>query len=250
MTRGEPTLIGSVQRALHLLDAVASADGPVPAKVLARQTGQPLSTSYHLLRTLVHEGYLRRDADGYLLGERLANLTLDSRSQLLAARVRPALKALHDDLGCAAYLGYFDDDEIRLADIVDSRDARRVDLVVPFQDAAHATALGKCLLAALPVEHRRDYLAQHELNDLTPHTITQDRTLLERLAAQRAYAVDREEYALGTSCVAVRVPVPALHAAVAVSMPRNRLPEVLGNRRALSRAAHRIGVALRTAGPI
>ena len=60
----EPTLIQSVQRALHLMEAVADSDGRATAKELARRTGLALPTAYHLLRTLVHEGYLRRLDDG------------------------------------------------------------------------------------------------------------------------------------------------------------------------------------------
>ncbi|MCK6210871.1 helix-turn-helix domain-containing protein [Georgenia sp. EYE_87] len=67
----QPTLIHSVVRALNLLDAVGAAGGPVPAKRLARTVGLPLATTYHLLRTLVHEGYLARTPDGYVLGERV-----------------------------------------------------------------------------------------------------------------------------------------------------------------------------------
>lgn len=55
-----PTLIGSVQRALRLLEAM-SAEGGVTAKRLARLTGIPLPTVYHLLRTLSHEGYVQRE---------------------------------------------------------------------------------------------------------------------------------------------------------------------------------------------
>lgn len=55
------TLIGSVQRAMRLLEAVAGHECGAPAKQLARETGLALPTTYHLLRTLVHEGYLRHD---------------------------------------------------------------------------------------------------------------------------------------------------------------------------------------------
>ncbi len=41
-----------------------------PAKQLARETGLALPTAYHLLRTLVHEGYLRRDKGLFFLGGR------------------------------------------------------------------------------------------------------------------------------------------------------------------------------------
>ncbi len=64
-----PTLIGSVQHALRLLEAVGAHHGGAPAKQLARETGLPLATAYHLLRTLVHEGYLRRQQGVFVLGE-------------------------------------------------------------------------------------------------------------------------------------------------------------------------------------
>ncbi len=64
------TLIGSVQRAMRLLETVAGHEHGAPAKQLARETGLALPTTYHLLRTLVHEGYLRRDRGLFFLGRR------------------------------------------------------------------------------------------------------------------------------------------------------------------------------------
>src|SRR5205823_3132121 len=63
------TLIGSVQRAMRLLECVAGHEHGAPAKQLARETGLALPTAYHLLRTLVHEGYLRRDKGLFFLGD-------------------------------------------------------------------------------------------------------------------------------------------------------------------------------------
>ncbi len=64
------TLIGSVQRAMRLLECVAGHPHGAPAKQLARETGLALPTAYHLLRTLVHEGYLHRDKGLFFLGRR------------------------------------------------------------------------------------------------------------------------------------------------------------------------------------
>ncbi len=55
---GRPTLIASVQRALHLMDEIGEADGPARAHSLARRCGIPLPTTY-LRRRLAHEGYLQ-----------------------------------------------------------------------------------------------------------------------------------------------------------------------------------------------
>ncbi|MFB7462115.1 helix-turn-helix domain-containing protein [Streptomyces sp. NPDC056224] len=65
-----PTLIGSVQRALRLLEAMY-AEGGVTAKRLARLTGIPLPTVYHLLRTLSHEGYVQREGGSFRLADDL-----------------------------------------------------------------------------------------------------------------------------------------------------------------------------------
>src|SRR5512144_1751150 len=124
-----PTLIGSVQRALTLLNVVGEADRPLPAKTLARRTCQPLPTTYHLLRTLVHEGYLRRvEGQGYVLGDQVAALSGSTAGR--AARARPVLEGLHAELGAAVYLSVLDDGEIRLVDVVDSPAHPRVDLWV------------------------------------------------------------------------------------------------------------------------
>ncbi len=98
----KPTLIASVQRALHLMEAVASHPGGAPAKQLAREARLPLATTYHLLRTLAHEGYATRLPDGvWVLGERVEALYEQGRSQRLPARLRPAV-AVTDAAGAVA----------------------------------------------------------------------------------------------------------------------------------------------------
>ena len=71
-----PTLIGSVQRALRLLEAAGSHPDGAPAKQLAREAGLPLPTAYHLLRTLTHEDYLRREKGVFVLGDAVGRLAL------------------------------------------------------------------------------------------------------------------------------------------------------------------------------
>ncbi|MFD3676394.1 MULTISPECIES: helix-turn-helix domain-containing protein [Streptomyces] len=65
-----PTLIGSVQRALRLVEAMYAENGAT-AKRLARVTGIPLPTVYHLLRTLSHEGYVRHEGGSFRLADDL-----------------------------------------------------------------------------------------------------------------------------------------------------------------------------------
>ena len=240
----EPTLINSVRRALNLVDAVGASERPVPAKVLARLTDQHLSTTYHLLRTLVHERYLRREGDGYVLGDRIMALGQPASRNLVIARVRPLLQALRDELKAAAYLSLYDDGEIRVVDIADSPDTPRVDLWVGFHDAGHACALGKAVLGGLNDAARADYLSRHDLPDLTRHTITDRASLLREIGAGAALAVDRQEYSVGTACVAASFAAPGVVGAVAVSVPAHRLGQVIGRGDALARTARLASLAL------
>lgn len=236
-----PTLIVSVQRALHLLEALASHTGGAPAKLLARESGLPIGTTYHLLRTLVHEGYARKLDDGvFVLGDRLDSIHAHGRKQALLSRVRPALTALRDELGIAAYLAMYDDGEIEVVDIADGPRQPRVDLWVGFDRAAHATALGKCVLSQLRTEIRTEYLARHPLADLTPHTITDRNELMRRLARPALVSYDHEEYALGTTCAAVPVTDGSVVGALAVSCQPHRLAEVKAAADRLRAAAERI----------
>ncbi|AYN42978.1 IclR family transcriptional regulator [Streptomyces dangxiongensis] len=220
-----PTLITSVQRALRLLEAVSAHENGAPAKQLARETELPLGTAYHLLRTLVHDGYVRKLGDGgFVLGDRLNSLHAAGNAQTLLSRVRPALAALRDELAGAVYLTLYEEGEIRVAEIVDGPRTPRVDLWVGFEDAGHATALGKSVLRELDEEGRREYLSRHHLADLTPRTITSLPELLRRIESPPlAPAVtDLEEYALGTVCVAVPVYRGDTLGSVGVSLPAER----------------------------
>jgi IclR family acetate operon transcriptional repressor len=223
----KPTLIASVQRALHLMEAVASHPQGAPAKQLAREARLPLATTYHLLRTLTYEGYVLRMTGGvWVLGDRLDTLHGRGRSQQLLARIRPSLAALRDELGAAVYFGMYEEGEMRIVDIVDAPRTPRVDLWVGFDDAAHATALGKCVLAQLDEASVRDYVARHPLIDVTRNTITEPREFYRRLTP--GLSLDHEEYAIGVSCAAVPVTdgTGAVLGALAVSCRTAKLPTI------------------------
>ena len=223
------TLIGSVQRALRLLEAASVHEEGRPAKALAREVGLALGTTYHLLRTLTFEGYLRRLPNGnYVLGEGVSHLLSLGTYQAALSRARPVLATLRDQTRAAAYLSLYEDGEIVLRDLTDAPYAPRIDLWVGFHDAAHATALGKAVLASLEPAELREYLAAHPLSDLTPRTITNGGRLLEDLERVRAsgIAVDAEEYTIGNACVAAPVRAPGVTGAVGLSFPARRLDEL------------------------
>jgi len=238
------TLIGSVQRALHLLEEVAASGAPVPAKALARRVGLNLPTAYHLLRTLVHEGYLQRLDDGYVIGEAFAVMTERRGAANRAWRARPALAALRDEVGAAAYLAVYGEGEISILEIADSPAAPRVDLWVGVQDSAHASALGKGILGRLSAEEQADYLDRHPLAPLTSHTHTDPVSLLRSIRDHGPVTLDEGEYLPGTACVGVPLPGGDLVGTVAVSVPQRKTETILARVPALESAAARIALAI------
>ncbi|RKT85319.1 DNA-binding transcriptional regulator, IclR family [Saccharopolyspora antimicrobica] len=219
---GEPTLITSVQRALRLLEAVSEQPSGTTAKHLSRRTGIALPTTYHLLRTLVHEGYLEKLDDGaFIIGEQVAGLHSAAQGQGLRSRVRSVMTQLRDELNAAVYLAHYRDGEVVVTDIVDSPRMPRVDTWADFKQAAHATAIGKCLLSGLSRAERADHFDRYPPADLTPRTITRIRDLIE--SPEHPVVADTEEYSLGTACLAAPVLGADSPMTLAISFPARKL---------------------------
>ncbi|MFJ2092080.1 IclR family transcriptional regulator [Streptomyces sp. NPDC087901] len=213
-----PTLIGSVQRALRLLEAAADHPHGATAKQLARRAQLPLSTTYHLLRTLVHEGYLRRDQGLYVPGDATLNLVRPAEAGSDPSRW---LTEVAHDLDAAVYHALYVDGEIRLTHAVDGPSHAKVEESAPFGASAHAHAIGQCLLGQLDEASRRKHLDRHPPFPLARNTVAEPETVLSRLArARRGEPVqETEEYAMGVVCAAVPITVGAIPSTIAISLP-------------------------------
>ncbi|MEU2759658.1 helix-turn-helix domain-containing protein [Streptomyces sp. NPDC007094] len=226
-----PTLIGSVQRALRLLEAVGAHRDGAPAKQLAREAGLPLPTAYHLLRTLTHEGYLRRENGVFRIGAAAENLTAAPgvRSRPRPTSVADSLGHWRDALGAPVYCAVYCDGEIDLIAVADTPGTPAVEEWASFRETGHAHAIGQCLLAQLDERAREDHLDRHPVRPLTRYSVRDRATLLERLRTLRRGepVIERQEYALGTVCAAIPVTAGATIAAMAISVPLDREDRLL-----------------------
>lgn len=220
-------LLSSVQRALRVLDVVSGAQEGITAKAVARRAGLKLSSTYHLLNTLVNEGYLVHldDQHGFGLGYKIPTLYQRLQAKLdVTADVVDAVTGVFETARAAAYYATFRGTDIVIVHVADSPGTPRVNpLNVGFHESAHATAFGKVMLAALPAAKRRSYLAANGMARLTPLTVT-DRGELEGelQQAQRAGVVTEiEEFQRDLACLAapVRDLDGKVTGAIAVSVP-------------------------------
>jgi DNA-binding IclR family transcriptional regulator len=202
-------LIQSVSRALRILEVVGSEPTGASPKVVARRCELSLSTTYHLLRTLCYEGYLVRLPSGdYVVGLEIADRFRDLRTALARSpQVRAVLQLLAARTGRSAYLARFVDGRVAIAEVAEAPGSPHLEDLVPgFDEAAHATALGKALLATMTPAQRRAYLAEAGLRPFTAATVRGPDDLEAELAdaAGGVYA-ETCQYRDGVACMAALV---------------------------------------------
>jgi len=174
---GEPSdLIRSVSRALRIMEEVSRSPRPLPVKVVARRCHLRLSTAYHLVRTLSYEGYLVRVPDGgYVAGSGVAERFHEVMNSLRRPpRARAVLRHLAATTAHTAYLACLSGQRLVIVDIAEGDQSPWLEDLQPgLEAAAHATALGKALLATLPCRGRKSLLAELGMRPFTPNTVTE-----------------------------------------------------------------------------
>lgn len=244
-TGAAPTLIGSVQRAMRLLEAASAHQEGAPAKQLAREAGLALPTAYHLLRTLTHEGYLRREKGVFVLGEAAERLSTSGAQQNRRGMIGEALEHWRDAIGVPVYFAVYREGEIEVVAVADTPGNPAVEEWADFRETGHAHAIGQCLLAQLDDEQRQDHLSRYPVQSITRYSVRDDRTLIRRLDAMDRMqpVVERQEYALGTVCAAIPITAGNTAATMAISVPASQADRLLP---AAERLQGEIGRLLRT----
>ncbi|MFF8612590.1 IclR family transcriptional regulator [Streptomyces sp. NPDC015350] len=220
----EPTTpLHSVQYAFRVLETISAHDDGIPAALISRETGLPAEHLSPLLLALRREGYVEQITDGaYVIGSSLLRLgSGPARRQALEARLQRTLTQLRDSVGAAVYISRYVDGEIRVTQYADGPLTPAVNEWVDFRSAAHASAVGKCLLAQLDQDGRRDHISRHRTPRLTSRTITNEKVLFSKLDSQPATVpvLDLQEYAVGTVCAAVPLTAGASAGCLALSLP-------------------------------
>ncbi|HMQ53171.1 MAG TPA: IclR family transcriptional regulator [Anaerolineae bacterium] len=223
-------LIGSVQRALRILELLAFYPAGLNAKQIGLELGLNLSTCYHLLNTLEHEGYIVKDPDTSLFRSS-AKVGFTALAQASPAQIvrqlAPHLQKLQELTRETAYLSIWDGREITLSHIIEAPQTIRVKaLTIGDTQANHASALGKAILAYLSPAQFEQYFAGRTLPVYTANTITNLATLRVYLAQVReqGYALDCEEFMREVDCICAPI-FDAHHeitASMAISLPAMR----------------------------
>jgi IclR family transcriptional regulator, KDG regulon repressor len=250
--------VGVAERVLNALEALEGAPGGLGVTELGRRLGVDKSTAHRLLATLAGRGYARLNphTQRYQLGLRLVGLgAVAARGVDVTEVARPALESLRDDTGEAASLAVLSEGEVLFLAKATAPGALTVNHGVGTRLPAHASALGKVLLAgSRDPEAVQRLVARHGLPPGTPRTITTADDLQDHLelVGARGWGLDDEEYAAGLRCLAapVRDAGGEVVAAIGISGPTTRvtLERVQTLAHQVRRAAAQVSTQLGYAG--
>ncbi|WP_300681892.1 IclR family transcriptional regulator [Nocardioides sp.] len=194
-----------IDRMTSILDAFDGPEAHLLLETVCERTGLARSTAHRILDHLIKLAWVERDEPGYRLGSRTRALAACDHDQLdLRAASAPILHELALRTGMVVHLAVLDGAEVSYLDKVGGRQAVTIPSQVGGRMPAHATALGKAMLAVLPAEEVDERVAG-ALDRPTARTIGVREQLhleLHRIRTRNGLAFERGECLDRISCVA------------------------------------------------
>ena len=202
--------VTSVERALSILELLASRNHGLSTSEISRAARVPKSSTSYLLRTLVGRGYVRRDSETgqHTLGIRVLSLGGQAvQGMALRELAMPLLRQIVEVTRLGSHLAILDHGDAVYIERIESPGFIKMDIWSGRRVAPQATAVGKALICQMTREEVQEIAALHPITQVSARTIVTLPHLLEDLATirRRGYAIDDEEHAVGVRCVAAPV---------------------------------------------
>jgi IclR family pca regulon transcriptional regulator len=225
----ETQSVQSLERGLAVLQ-VFSRENPAPTlSEVARLAGTTRATARRILLTLERLGHVRSDGRRFSLTPRVLALGWSYLSSLnLWEIAQPLMEDLVEETGESCSAATLDLPDVVYVARVPTRRIMSITLGVGTRLPAHATSMGRVLLAALEPEELDTILASGPLEALTENTVTAPAELRAAIAQVRAqgWALVDQELELGLRSVAAPVQDAERRtvAALNVSAAASRVP--------------------------
>lgn len=199
MSREDPDVIDSVEKALRLLQSFSGEAPAMSVSEAAAATGLTRATARRLLLTFERLGFAETDGRRFQLTPRVLRLGYGYLAALpFWEHAQSHMRALSDEVKESSSLATLDGGEIVYVARVPASRMMTITFNVGSRLPAYPTSMGRVLLAALPPAELESYLDTTELKRLTASTITDRAKLEAELArvAEQGYALvdgEREE---------------------------------------------------------
>lgn len=228
MSESDASPVTSVDRALRILTVVGGASRGLSLDEIAARLDIPKSSLHRILAALKYRRFVSQPepTGSYFLGPEMLATAFRFHDALdLRALIHPLLVRISDELNETTHMAVLGGAEVIYQDKIEAAHTIKLSSVIGGRNPAHATGVGKALLAwTYPTDEAIRAWAERwaPLVSPTKRTVTAPAQLAEQLARVReqGYATDLEENEVGVRCASVPVflgrPVP--DAAVSVTM--------------------------------
>lgn len=200
--------VQSLARGIAVIRAFDAQNATLSLSDVARRAEIPRAAARRFLRTLETLGYVRAKDKMFSLTPRVLELGHSYlSSQSFPEIMQPHLETVALQLGESVSGAVLDGADVVYVARVPAKRIMSVNITIGTRFPAHATSLGRALLADLPLAELRDLLAKNPPRKLTDHTVT-DLAELERVLAtvrHQGWASVSEELELGLRSIAVPV---------------------------------------------
>jgi IclR family KDG regulon transcriptional repressor len=202
--------VQSIRRAFTILEAVSLSPEGLNLADLSKKVGLHNSTTFHLTKTMAAMGILRQNEQTkrYHVGAHLFALAKGAADESELVRLAtPVIAALARETGENSHIAVKIPEGVVIIDKHESTSQVRMTERIGATRPAHATAIGKAILAALTDEQLEVFMEEHELEAFTPKTITDPGLFLQEIQQIRknGIAYDDTEFNEEARCLAAPV---------------------------------------------
>ena len=222
--------ISALQRGLRLLQVFSESPGGLTAKQVAAMSRLPVSTVHRFLANLVTTGFLNRDVEGiHYLGVACFSIGQAAAGQLDIRRLSlPYLRKLNQQTRETIHLTVRNGSSAVYVEKLDSPEPLRIYSRIGAAVPLHCTAVGKVLLAYMPIDEQTRVLSGLDLQRLTPNSVGNLADLRTELSRVRknGYATDLEEHELHIRCAAAPIwdHSGSVQSSLSITAPAFRMP--------------------------
>lgn len=201
------SFVSLVDKVMRVFEAFAQhSHSAVTLDEITRCSNLAKPTVYRLLYTLCKIGYAEKlnEPGKYVLSQKFYELGKDSLPyQRLTALAKPFMNALLSRFGESIHIGVLENGLVTNIAVCESKNPYRIAVTLGDWGYAHATAMGKCLLAHLSEQKLDEVIRLQGLPKKTASTITKRALLKRELEKVRRehVATNVEETMEGVICV-------------------------------------------------
>lgn len=201
-------IVPALARGLQLLAQFNRNEREISGAELSRRLELPRASVFRMLQTLEQMGFVERAGANYKLGIGVLRLGFEYLASLeLTEHGGPIIEALRDACGYSAHLVVRDVREVVFVAKAPGRGAFLHSVQVGTRLPAHATVLGRLLLANQSLEQLRALYEGVELTrftDQTPTSIEQLKSMIDASAAA-GHGISQGGFEAGISTIAAPV---------------------------------------------